>query len=187
MATGKKVSSAPATGTASAPVAGAADVLAPTAPGIANSPNEGAATTLQPQGDAQAEQQRLADIAEADEILRNAGVVRRMQQLDEEAAAERAEADRKAAEQRAADEADRKMVGTFSGITFPAQAILRNNGRIAVAEPVSGAYLQAGGSQPVQLHDEAHASRVVDNLRALTERNFMGADALTLEVLPGAN
>lgn len=56
---------------------------------------------------------------------------------------------------------------------YPIQVTLRNNGGFAVAEPVSGAFLQAGGSQTVWLHDEAHASRVLDNLRELAERNHL--------------
>jgi len=55
--------------------------------------------------------------------------------------------------------------------TFPAQVTLSNNGGFAVSEPASGAFLQAGGMQTIWLHDEAHASRVRDNLRELAKRH----------------
>lgn len=69
---------------------------------------------------------------------------------------------------------------------FPVQVMLRNNGGFSVSEPVSGAFLPAGGSQVVTLHDEAHASRVLDNLRELAHLNHLG-DALVVEALPVPN
>jgi hypothetical protein len=71
-------------------------------------------------------------------------------------------------------------------LVFPLQVMLRNNGGFAISEPVSGAFLQAGGSQMVWLHDEAHASRVEDNLRELAERNNL-VGLLAAEPLPAAN
>lgn len=67
--------------------------------------------------------------------------------------------------------------------TYPVEVTLSNNGGFAIAEPVSGAYLQAGGMQTVWLHDAAHASRVFDNLRELAQRHHL-AGALLVNGVP---
>lgn len=66
-------------------------------------------------------------------------------------------------------------------IVFPIEVTLRNHSGIAIAEPVSGAFLAAGGSAKVTLHDEAHAYRVFDNLRELKVRHRLSDDALTCD------
>lgn len=80
-----------------------------------------------------------------------------------------------------AADATPKATSARPEIAFPITVTLRNHSRIAIAEPVSGAYLAAGGSAKVTLHDEAHASRVFDNLRELKARNRLSDDALTCD------
>lgn len=67
---------------------------------------------------------------------------------------------------------------------YPRTVTLRNNGPISITDPATGAFLSAGGSQAVTLHDEAQASRLVDNFKSLAERNYLPEGALVIEGLP---
>ena len=78
---------------------------------------------------------------------------------------------------------DAPASAALAGITFPFEVTLSNNGGFAVSDPVSGAFLPAGGSQTVWLHDEAHASRVRDSLCELAKRNNL-VDALLVNGRP---
>lgn len=64
---------------------------------------------------------------------------------------------------------------------FPCHVVIRNNSGIALADPVSGAFAQAGGSATVQLHDADHASEVVRSLTAFAEANYIPFDKLAIE------
>lgn len=75
-------------------------------------------------------------------------------------------------------DADNEAIAAVPEITFPITIRLRNHSGIAIAEPVSGAFLAAGGTAEVELHDEAHASRVFDNLVELKRINRLADDAL---------
>ena len=63
-------------------------------------------------------------------------------------------------------------------ITFPLNAIVRNHGPIAVPEPISGAFLPAGGSATITLHDEEFAERVAASLKNIAETNYLAPGAL---------
>ena len=62
--------------------------------------------------------------------------------------------------------------------TFPLQVVLRNHAPIGFPEPVTGAYLAAGGSATVTLHDEEHAMQFADSLEKVVETNFLAPNAL---------
>lgn len=64
---------------------------------------------------------------------------------------------------------------------FPCHVVIRNNSGIALADPVSGAFAQAGGSATLQLHDREHASEVVRSLTAFAEANYIPFDKLAIE------
>lgn len=67
---------------------------------------------------------------------------------------------------------------------FPRQITVRNNGPIALVEPLSGSHTQAGGTSVVTLHDEEHAHRVLENFAALLDQNFLKREVLSIEGLP---
>ena len=82
---------------------------------------------------------------------------------------------------------DAKPLAALPEPEFPVEVTLSNNGGFAVSEPVSGAFLPAGGSQTVWLHDAAHASRVLDNLRELALRHQLNGVLLVNGLPLGAD
>lgn len=85
-----------------------------------------------------------------------------------------------------AESTEDMQVAVTVAVVYPKQVMLANNGSFAISEPVSGAFLAAGGSQRITLHDEAHASRVWDNLRELVRLNHLSG-ALTADGVPIVN
>jgi hypothetical protein len=64
-------------------------------------------------------------------------------------------------------------------VIWPKQAVLRNHSGTAVVEPITGKYLQAGGSEPIELRDQEHEDAVAANVVALSENaGRIGALAL---------
>jgi hypothetical protein len=63
-------------------------------------------------------------------------------------------------------------------VKFPIRVNLRNNSSIPLSEPITGAYLPAGGAATVQMHDEAHAESVMDSLQKLAETNYLKPGSL---------
>ncbi len=86
-------------------------------------------------------------------------------------------------------EADRLNAAVAESVAttgYPCDVTLRNNGTVAITDPVSGKYLDAGGSAVMQLSDAAHAAVVADNFRAMEQANLMPEGALAIEGLPAA-
>lgn len=103
------------------------------------------------------------------------------ERVDAEAA--RLEQERAAAAASAAAAAGGQLAAEAQDL-FPRTVTIRNNSGIAMSEPYSGAYLQAGGSATVTLHDSDHAHRVLENFAALLERNYLQPEVLSIEGLP---
>jgi len=69
---------------------------------------------------------------------------------------------------------------------FPVQITLRNHGSMPKVEPISGAYLDAGGVASVTLHNPEHAVSVLDNLSALNDDDTSATRGLVADELPFA-
>lgn len=67
---------------------------------------------------------------------------------------------------------------------FPLDAVLRNDGSLAVSEPVSGAFVSAGGNAHIALHDEDHALSVLESIEEINASN-PGGYALRIDGIPG--
>lgn len=67
---------------------------------------------------------------------------------------------------------------------FPCSATLRNNSPIPIVETYSGAYMGAGGSSDVTIHDVAHLQTVRQNLDALAAVNYFDPALLVIDGLP---
>lgn len=67
---------------------------------------------------------------------------------------------------------------------YPRQITIRNNGPMALAEPVCGAHVHAGGWVHATLHDADHQQRVLANFDELLARNGIPREALVIEGLP---
>lgn len=65
--------------------------------------------------------------------------------------------------------------------TFPCTARLLNHSPIALSEPITGAFLAAGGVAIISLHDQEHAQSVSESLRKLVEDNYLSPSAIGVE------
>ena len=63
---------------------------------------------------------------------------------------------------------------------YPRQAVLRNHSGNSLVEPITGKFLPAGGSEPIDLRDQEHEAAVRANVLALSE-NTGQLGALTLD------
>lgn len=61
---------------------------------------------------------------------------------------------------------------------FPIELRVFNHSSVSLAEKVSGAYLQAGGSAVITLADADHAAAVGKSLKQLADENFLSPSAL---------
>ena len=62
---------------------------------------------------------------------------------------------------------------------WPKSAVLRNHSGNSLVEPVTGKFLAAGGSEPIELRDQDHENAVMANVLALSESaGQIGAMAL---------
>lgn len=77
------------------------------------------------------------------------------------------------------------LVGWAEGLSYPFDAILRNDGHFSVAEPETASMLCAGTTVTVTLHDVAHAVRVLQNLMHLNGSTFHGEHKLRVDGYPG--
>jgi hypothetical protein len=75
--------------------------------------------------------------------------------------------------------------GWVASVSFPTEAVLRNNGDLAVVEPVTAAFVSAGGNVHITLLDEAHASRVIENLAEINASKIGGGIAVCIDGVPG--
>lgn len=66
--------------------------------------------------------------------------------------------------------------------SFPCVVMLLNHSGIAITERITGAFVPAGGSAPITLHDEAHASLVAESLQKLVEENFLSPRAIVVQL-----
>lgn len=67
--------------------------------------------------------------------------------------------------------------------TYPRRVKVTNHSAVAIVEPITGAYIQAGGKAPLYLHDADHEHRVMENIRATLEQNNLSESALEFEDL----
>ena len=67
-------------------------------------------------------------------------------------------------------------------VTFPVSLTLRNHGRIAIKEPVTGAFLSAGGHANVQVHDQEQLDRLLKSIESNT--GAPGRNSLAISGLP---
>lgn len=68
-------------------------------------------------------------------------------------------------------------------VAFPKDVVLRNHSQFHLVEPVSGKFLPPGAAERVTLHDEAFASRVLDNVAELRRLHALADDALVIDGL----
>ncbi len=73
-------------------------------------------------------------------------------------------------------------LGPLAGLEFPVTGTLRNHGGHPFTEAVTGKLVQAGGSEEVTLHDEAHASRFLSNLADIRKHMMLDDWMVALEV-----
>lgn len=64
---------------------------------------------------------------------------------------------------------------------FPCNVRLLNHSQIALSEPITGAFLAAGGVAIISLHDQEHAQSVSESLRKLVEDNYLSPSAIGVE------
>lgn len=76
------------------------------------------------------------------------------------------------------------LIAWAEGLSYPYDAILRNDGHFSVAEPETASMLCSGTAVPVVLHDAAHAVRVLLNLFHLNETTFHGEHKLRMDGFP---
>lgn len=67
------------------------------------------------------------------------------------------------------------------GSEWPKVATLRNHGGISVIEPVTGAFLGAGGSHVIELQDQDHFDAVTASLEAVGQANGL-SDKLAMDL-----
>jgi len=67
---------------------------------------------------------------------------------------------------------------------WPKVATLRNHGSVSLIEPLTQAFLSAGGSQSVVLHDREFGEALGKSLAELQAFHCLGANRLVLEVPP---
>lgn len=68
-------------------------------------------------------------------------------------------------------------------VKYPVAVVLRNHSPFHLVEPVSGKFLPPGSSESVTLHDEAFASRVLDNVSELRRLHNLSEQALSVDGL----
>lgn len=102
----------------------------------------------------------------------------------ERAEQERLEQEREAVERAVAQEEERERRAEEAK-GFPRRLLVSNNSGIAIVEPVSGAYIQAGGKATIVLTSLEHAHEVMENLKAVLEQNYLPATVLDIEALAG--
>lgn len=71
-----------------------------------------------------------------------------------------------------------------AGLEYPKSTVLRNNGHVAVAEPITAQIVGGGGAVPVVLHDEAQAVAVLSNTLSLNALHFQGDLKVRLDAAP---
>lgn len=64
--------------------------------------------------------------------------------------------------------------------SYPQLLTVLNNSAVALFEPISGVYAQAGGGSTVTLQDEVHADEFWSALRVWSEQNFIPLDKLVI-------
>ncbi|MBC7621246.1 MAG: hypothetical protein H7293_20055 [Candidatus Saccharibacteria bacterium] len=67
---------------------------------------------------------------------------------------------------------------------FPLSATLRNNSPIPISETFTHAFMQAGGSSDVVIHDAEHLANVQQNLSELAALNYFDPALLVIDGLP---
>lgn len=65
-------------------------------------------------------------------------------------------------------------------IDFPCDIRVLNNSRISLTEKVSGAFIGAGNSATITLHDEDYASAVAKSLTKLVEENYIDRKSIVV-------
>lgn len=83
-----------------------------------------------------------------------------------------------------ASEQQGSLIAWAEGLSYPYDAILRNDGHFSVAEPETASMLCSGTAVPVVLHDAAHTVRVLLNLFHLNETTFHGEHKLRMDGFP---
>lgn len=122
-------------------------------------------TALTEAAQARADEERAADAERADAEARR---------LEAQALEQQAEANREAAKAQARAEDE----------DFPCVIEVGNNSGIALTEPVSGAYIQAGGTGRITLLSFDHAHQVQENLQAMLDLNYLDHGVLVITKLP---
>jgi hypothetical protein len=106
-------------------------------------------------------------------------------QVDEEA---RAASERVRAQEDEAHrlrEAEAAQISSVKpAVKYPRRVQVSNNSGIALVEPITGAYIQAGGKAPIRLHDADHEHNVAANLAAVLAQNYLPESVLVIEDLP---
>lgn len=100
------------------------------------------------------------------------------------AEAEEAERLRKEEDARVAAEEGEKARRAKAEVVYPRRVLVTNNGGKSLLEPISGAFIQAGGKASIVFADAEHEQRIGENLAALLEQNNLPDSCLEVEDLP---
>ncbi|MBU0917942.1 MAG: hypothetical protein KKD97_16490 [Gammaproteobacteria bacterium] len=89
-----------------------------------------------------------------------------------------------AATQKVAQEVPAAALEWAAGLEYPKSTFLRNNGHVAVVEPITAQIVGGGATVPVVLHDEAQAVAVLSNTLTLNALHFQGDLKVRLDAAP---
>jgi hypothetical protein len=98
-----------------------------------------------------------------------------------EAMQQQADADAEAERLRLEEEA--RNASASGEVRYPRRLLVSNNASLSLVEPISGAYIQAGGKTHIRVTDPDHEHRVRENLAAVLAQNYLPDSSLTVEDL----
>lgn len=86
--------------------------------------------------------------------------------------------------QKVAQEVPAAALAWAAGLEYPKSTFLRNDGHVAVVEPITAQIVGGGAAVPVVLHDEAQAVAVLSNTLTLNALHFQGDLKVRLDAAP---